>query len=403
MRALVRLAPVLASGWSCLPAGAETVILDLHRVKELVIQRSPLSLRARLDADTERARGLREGRGPMLAPTLGWTAGPCLNGAVTGCVQAELSFPLPLPGENDAAGRLGLARGAAGHLRAAASLWSARTRAALAYVRLLAARARLRLSEESLRVARDLARATAVRARAGDAGRLDDLQAETRALRRARDLEQARLDERGATHALRELLLLRTETLVLREDLEQATQAALRANGAAPTEHPRVAEARGRARLGGAAALLAGRRRWPRIAVVGSYQRDDFVHQFLVGLSIPLTPVSSVPDADLQVARAEERRARREVDYLIEEIRIALQSARARLDSARRLREAARAASARSRELVAALRRGHQLGQLDLFRVLLAEEEVLQAAWEEVGATQRVAEAALLVAAGGTP
>jgi hypothetical protein len=101
MRALFRLAPVLASASWCAPAGAETVILDLARVQELAARRAPIALRAQSDAETTRARGLREGLGPVLAPSFGFSAGPCFNGSLTGCVQAGLSFPLPLPGEND--------------------------------------------------------------------------------------------------------------------------------------------------------------------------------------------------------------------------------------------------------------------------------------------------------------
>jgi outer membrane protein TolC len=397
--------PVLALPLLLSTADAGTLRIDLGLIERLAETQGPLASRAALDQEAEHARARLDAVGPPLPPRAEVVAGPCLNGRLTGCVQAAVSFPLPIPGEGRIASLIGSMRHAVADGDARAARWQARLVAASAYLRLLAAHALRVVSERILHVAREILRSIGLRTRAGEAARLDELQASTRVLRRQRDLEAARLFERAAEDELRRDLLLPETILVPQESLGEATEVALRRAAAPPRpeDHPRVGAALARTGLGERRAELVGRQRWPRVSLETSYQRDDQLQQFLVGVSIPLNWLSARPDAELRVARAEAWRAQREAEYVAREAALALASARARLAHALKVRQAAKAEAAQARELLDLVAASYRLGQHDLLRVLAAEEALLEAEREGIAATREVAEDALLVAAGGVP
>lgn len=404
MRALFRLAPLMAFGpWCSLWAAEPSISLDLARVRQLAEERAPRSARARLSFDLASAQARRDLLGVPLVPALSAAPGLCLSGGAWFCGEVSVAFPLPLPGERSAARRVGEMGEGSAQVEVEAARASAKTEAGLRYLELLAERALRELAEEAARLAQAQLDAQGLRVRAGDASDLDRLQAAETLSRRLREVSRARADEQAALDSLRRALLL-PGRIEISERLPAAVGTALRLVGGTPSPaHPKLAAARARVHSDVARADLAAALRWPRLALQGTYQNEPGLHAFFVGITIPLTGLSSVARADLALARAQQNRSEREADLLAREIEIARDAAGRRLERVRALREAAVEATARQRAVLALLRRGHAQKQLDLFRVLLAEEALLGSSREEIRAEHAVGRAALLVAAGGTP
>ena len=403
MRALFRLAPLVAFGpWFPLWAAEPAISLDLARVRLLADERSPRSMRASISYDLAKSQARRDVLGVPLVPVLSAAPGLCFAGGGAFCGEVSLSVPLPLPGEGSAARRVGEIVEQSAHLDADAVRASARTEAAVLYLELLAARALRDLTEDSVRLAQVQMKAQRLKLRTGDAAEIDRLQAEEVVSRRVREAARAQFDERIAWGGLRRALLL-SGHVELKEKLATSVEAALLLASVAPHSHPLLMALKGRLLTDVARADLAAALRWPRLALQGTYQNEPGLHALFVGVVIPLTGLSAVARADLALAQARRQQTEREAELAEREIAIAREAALHRLGAARELHYKAAAAVARQRSLVAILKRAHVQKQLDLFRVLLAEEALLDSSRQQIRAALAVGRAALLVAAGGTP
>jgi outer membrane protein, heavy metal efflux system len=381
--------------------------LTLDRALQLLRAGPPAqALRLRADEARGRLAGARRlGDNPTVTGSLGPRLLPGPEGGRRLEGGVELMLPLELSGQRGA--RIGAAEAALAAEQAGAevALLRAEAEVALAFFRTLAGAERERVAAAAETDARRSAEALERRHQLRDVALLD-VNVGRGALARATALrESARADRLGGEAELRRLLALDDAGPLapvgdLRDQRRFSLPALLaRAQGRADVRalEAEAREARAEVDLGRAA-------RWPRVALGGSYERDEGadVVRGILSLELPLFERGQGPRA------AGQARARR----LDLEAGLARRAAVAGVRGAHAAREA-RLAAVRTLEQALPLldqndelaRKGYQAGELPLAAWLLVRREALDARLEYLDRLLAAAEAgvALAVTAGVSP
>lgn len=374
----LRLSALLLSGLLSMPVGGHASIpadsLDAEGVIRLAMVRSASVVGADAALSVARAELLTAGARPN--PEIEFVAGS-VQGAGT---RTAAALMVPLGVHLDRGLRTRAARG--GAAAAALDLTVARQRAAAEalghYFRVLHARNLADLARGRVTLANRLLEAARARVRSGDAARVDEVVAEVE-LSRARS--DALVREQAVAAATGELhVALRISTAerprVVGDLADHARLAALLAHG---PEHPGAGVLALAARVAAARAerALAGRSRWPDVALRLDYEHEDGMSAWMPGAAVTL-PIFDSGRGERELAAVRLRHAEWELEA-------AESAARSRLEAARAARDAARAALdeleanalPRSREVEVMAEQSYRAGKADLGWLLVLRRDAL--------------------------